>query len=80
MIRQLLVVVALIVAACTPQRKREVPAPPTDPTRLDHAQHAHVACGNCHRDKRPGLDDHKPCDDAVCHKREFGQAPRFVKL
>jgi hypothetical protein len=77
MIRLLIVVTML--AACTPARRSDAPAPPVDPTRLRHEQHAQVACASCHRPSasapseitRPGADDHRPCDDGACHKREF---------
>ncbi|HEU0033217.1 MAG TPA: hypothetical protein VFQ53_21440 [Kofleriaceae bacterium] len=72
MTRQLWIVVALLVAACTPSRRADVPLPPLDPSRLKHEQHAQIPCVSCHRGtKRPGADDHKPCDDSGCHKKEF---------
>lgn len=76
MIRQLWIVMAMLVAACTPPRVADVPIAPADPARINHAQHAQISCGNCHRsNKRPGADDHKPCDDGACHKKEFLQPP-----
>lgn len=66
-------------AACNPPRRAEQILPPTDPTRLDHAQHAPLmSCAGCHRGKRPGADDHKPCDDSGCHRKEFSSAPGKV--
>jgi hypothetical protein len=59
-------------AACSAARRVEAPPPPVDPTRLSHAQHAQIPCEGCHRaDARPGADDHKPCDDGACHRKDF---------
>lgn len=82
MIRQLWIVMAMLAAACTPSRRADVPVPPADPSRLDHAQHAQVSCTSCHRsNKRPGADDHKPCDDGACHKKEFVATPgKFCRI
>lgn len=33
---------------------------------------------SCHRGKRPGADDHKPCDDNACHKKDFSATPGKV--
>ena len=64
--------VALWMAACAQARRAEAPPPPVDPTRLSHAQHAQLPCLGCHRaDARPGSDDHKPCDDGACHRKDF---------
>src|SRR6185295_1378586 len=50
--------------------------PATDPTRLDHGKHVQVSCTKCHRGNQPpGSDDHKPCDDSGCHRKDFGAAP-----
>jgi hypothetical protein len=63
---------AALIAACSSSRRTDVPAPPIDPTRLSHERHAQIPCGGCHRTSaRPGADDHKPCDDGACHKKEF---------
>ena len=75
MIRRLLIGVLLVIA-CTPARRAEVPLPPQDPTRMSHARHKQLSCGSCHRGTtRPGKDDHKPCDDGACHKKEFLGTP-----
>jgi hypothetical protein len=59
--------------ACAPPPAVELPLPPRDDTRMSHAQHAAIACGDCHRDgERPGH-DHKPCDR--CHRDAFLAAP-----
>jgi len=73
-----LVALALLawqLGACTPPRAADVPVPPTDPTRLDHTKHLQVSCDSCHRGKRPGIEDHKPCDDGACHRKDFTSAP-----
>jgi len=75
-----LIVVVVLAAACTPARRAEAPPPAADPTRLDHSKHAQIACIGCHRGKRPGADDHKPCDDSGCHKKEFASSPGKVCL
>lgn len=73
--RQLLILVVAV--ACSTKQRPAEPLPPVDPTRLSHAQHAHVPCDNCHRpgQGRPGVDEHKPCDDGACHRREFLAPP-----
>lgn len=72
----LIALVALGFVACSQQRATELPLPPTDPSRLSHPQHAQIACGACHRpQKRPGADEHRPCDDAACHAKEFLAQP-----
>jgi hypothetical protein len=79
--RQLLIIATvLLVAGCTPERRADVPLPPIDPTRISHAQHAQLPCDKCHRssDKRPGADDHKPCDDGACHRKEFLAPPGLL--
>lgn len=64
------------VLGCSQQHAPEEPLPAMDPTRLSHPQHAQIACGACHRpQKRPGQDDHRPCDDAACHAKEFLAQP-----
>lgn len=76
-IRTLFVVALVTLAACSSRRRIEEPLPSRDPTRISHEQHAQIPCGNCHRAEgtRPGADDHKPCDDGACHKKEFLQPP-----
>jgi hypothetical protein len=77
-----LIVVGIAAVACTPPRRADTPAPAIDPTRIKHEQHLQVSCSNCHRAsaKRPGADDHKPCDDPACHRKEFLGAPgRFCQ-
>jgi hypothetical protein len=79
---RLLIVVGILMVACNPPRRADVPAPAVDPTRMRHEQHVQVACNNCHRTSivRPGADDHKPCDDPACHKKEFlGTPSRFCE-
>jgi len=67
---------AVVAAACTTVRRAETPPPPVDPTRLSHVQHAKISCGVCHRvDARPGADDHRPCDDGACHRKDFLRPP-----
>jgi hypothetical protein len=74
---QLLIIATLLVMACTGTRRPDEPLPPIDPTRLSHAQHAQIPCGNCHRNSepRPGADEHRPCDDGACHRKEFLAPP-----
>lgn len=80
---RLLIVVTVGLAACTPPRRMDAPAPPVDPTRIKHETHARIPCGNCHRASpsspsriaRPGSDDHRPCDDGACHQKDFLGAP-----
>jgi hypothetical protein len=61
---------------CAPPRAVDVPVPPRDATRMSHAQHATMACGDCHREgQRPGH-DHKPCD--TCHRAAFLAAPGML--
>src|SRR5262249_3559427 len=63
-----------VLAACSPPRIAEAPLPPNDPTRISHPVHAKVACIACHTmGKRPGSEDHKPCDD--CHHQAFLTTP-----
>jgi hypothetical protein len=67
---------ALVIVGCSTSRKADAPLPPPDPTRISHERHASVSCDNCHRsNKRPGTDDHKPCDDGACHRKEFLAEP-----
>lgn len=50
---------------------------------MSHERHAQIPCGSCHRASpaapaelaRPGSDDHKPCDDGACHRKEFVAPP-----
>ncbi|MGE0872808.1 MAG: cytochrome c3 family protein [Kofleriaceae bacterium] len=79
MLTRLVIVVALVTTtwfACSRARRADAPAPPTDPTRLSHVQHAQVPCVGCHRSEdRPGADDHRPCDDGACHRDDFLKPP-----
>ena len=52
-------------SAARQARTIETPAPPIDKTRLSHAQHAQieVRARVTRMGKRPGADDHAPCDD-----------------
>jgi hypothetical protein len=72
---RVILVIAVVLAACSSQRVAEVPLPDRDPTRLSHEQHAQVGCIECHSQTapRPGSDDHKPCDK--CHAQAFLTAP-----
>jgi hypothetical protein len=68
------VVVLLAVAACAQTRVVATPEPAHDASRLDHGQHAAVACADCHRgNNRPGTADHAPCDR--CHAAAFAAPP-----
>ena len=74
--KQLVIAVLALVAACTPPRGTDAPLPPVDPTRLSHEHHVQIPCSACHRSEaRPGKDDHRPCDDGACHRKEFLGAP-----
>jgi hypothetical protein len=65
-----------LAAACSSPPVVSAPAPALDPTRMSHAKHAAIACVECHRgEARPGTDNHHPCDDERCHRREFLAAP-----
>ena len=78
---QLLIISAIVaVAACTSKRRADEPLPPIDPTRMSHARHAQIPCGGCHRssEQRPGADEHRPCDDGACHRKEFLAQPGNV--
>jgi len=78
-----LVIAALaLAAACTPQRRVDAPLPATDDSRLSHAGHAQLACSECHRGAaRPGADDHRPCDDGKCHRKDFiGEPTRLCTV
>jgi cytochrome c7-like protein len=72
--------IAIVCGACSSPRVAEAPLPPTDSSRLSHAQHAAIACVDCHRmGQRPGSDDHKPCDG--CHRAAFlGQPGELCKV
>ena len=73
--KQLVLAIAVL-AACTPTARRDPPLPPVDPTRMSHERHVAIGCTQCHRGgKRPGADDHKPCDDDNCHRAEFLREP-----
>lgn len=76
MIRQLVIAIVVLAAACTPQRRGDAPPPAQDPTRLPHERHTQLACVECHRSAaRPGSEDHRPCDDERCHRAAFTAAP-----
>jgi hypothetical protein len=76
MTRHLVIAMVALAAACTPQRGTDAPLPARDPTRISHEAHARIACGDCHRaGRRPGADDHRPCDDDRCHRADFTGAP-----
>jgi len=74
---QLLIIATLLVVACNGKQRADEPLPPIDPTRLSHARHAQLPCDKCHRttEVRPGADEHKPCDDGACHRKEFLSPP-----
>ncbi|HEX4419969.1 MAG TPA: cytochrome c3 family protein [Kofleriaceae bacterium] len=82
MTRRLLILLVVLAAACSAQRKLDVPLPPVDDTRLSHPAHAQLACGDCHRGAaRPGADDHRPCDDEQCHRKDFtGEPTRLCQV
>jgi hypothetical protein len=68
-----LLALLVVVLGCTPPRAADAPLPPIDKTRLSHAQHAGIACTDCHQmGMRPGH-DHKPCD--TCHRGAFLAKP-----
>jgi hypothetical protein len=76
LVMALLCAAAWYVVACQATRRTEAPLPSPDPTRLSHVQHAKIPCEGCHRgDQRPGADDHKPCDDGACHRKDFLRPP-----
>lgn len=76
MTKHLVIALVALAAACTPQRAVDAPLPAADPARISHARHAQIACVACHRGAaRPGSDDHRPCDDAKCHRAAFTSAP-----
>ena len=71
------ITIATLVVACSAKRRVDEPLPPIDRTRLSHERHEQIPCTGCHRpsDQRPGIDDHKPCDDGACHRKEFLSPP-----
>ncbi|HEY4243125.1 MAG TPA: cytochrome c3 family protein [Kofleriaceae bacterium] len=72
----LFIAVWALCAGCGESRAVETPLPPIETSRLSHAQHAAIACTDCHRGTaRPGADDHQPCDRAECHGKAFTQPP-----
>ncbi|MEJ7600618.1 MAG: hypothetical protein WKG01_22110 [Kofleriaceae bacterium] len=74
--RTYLVIAALILVGCSQSKRSDAPLPAVDPTRISHERHATISCDNCHRsNKRPGADDHKPCDDPACHAKAFLERP-----
>jgi len=82
MTRHLVIAVVALAAACTPQRNSDAPLPAVDATRISHARHAQIPCGECHRGAaRPGADDHRPCDDGACHRADFtGEPTRLCQV
>ena len=67
---RVILLIAVMLAACSSQVAPEVPLAKHDPTRISHVQHAQVGCVECHTmGARPGSDDHKPCDR--CHAQAF---------
>jgi hypothetical protein len=72
-----LVIAMVAFCACTPQRATELSMPPIDPTRMSHEHHAQIPCESCHRTsgERPGKNDHQPCDNPACHRKEFLATP-----
>ena len=71
-----------LIAACTPQRTASAPLPARDETRISHGQHAQTPCADCHRGAaRPGTEDHRPCDDGACHRKDFvGEPTRLCEV
>jgi hypothetical protein len=82
MTRHLVIAVVALAVACTPQRRASAPLPAVDEARISHDRHAQIACGECHRGTaRPGADDHRPCDDGACHRKDFtGEPTRLCKV
>src|SRR3954464_6849931 len=82
MTRHLVIAMVAIAAACTPQRQASAPVPAVDASRISHVQHAQIGCGDCHRGAaRPGTDDHRPCDDGNCHRKDFtGEPTRLCEV
>lgn len=82
MTTHLVIAVVALAAACTPQRKIDAPLPAVDDTRISHDRHAQLPCGACHRGAaRPGTDDHRPCDDGACHRKDFtGEPTRLCEV
>ncbi|HEY0484188.1 MAG TPA: hypothetical protein VGD37_42000 [Kofleriaceae bacterium] len=78
----LVIAVVALAAACTPPRGIDAPLPAVDDTRISHPRHAQVACESCHRGAaRPGSDDHRPCDDGACHRKDFtGEPTRLCEV
>ena len=74
-LRKIFLFAIALAIGCSSARTIEEPAPPTDPTRLSHSQHASIVkCESCHRSgQRPGTDNHAPCDE--CHKEAFLSQP-----
>jgi len=84
MTKHLVIAIAIgaLVAACTAQRTTSAPLPAYDDARISHAQHARIPCASCHRGTaRPGTQDHQPCDDAACHRKDFlGEPTRLCEV
>jgi hypothetical protein len=76
MTKHLVIAMVALAAACTPQRGVDAPLPAVDDTRISHERHAQLPCGDCHRAAaRPGADNHRPCDDGACHRKDFTGEP-----
>lgn len=82
MTRHLVIAVVALAAACTSQRKADAPLPAVDDSRISHPRHAQIPCESCHRGAtRPGVDDHRPCDDGACHRKDFtGEPTRLCEV
>jgi len=82
MTKHLVIAMVALAAACTPQRGVDAPLPAVDGSRLSHDRHAQLPCGDCHRGgARPGADDHRPCDDGACHRKDFtGEPTRLCEV
>jgi len=82
MTTHLLIAMVALVAACTPQRTASAPLPALDEARISHARHAQTPCGECHRGAtRPGTEDHRPCDNEACHRKDFvGEPTRLCEV
>lgn len=82
MTRHLVIAMVALAAACTPQRRIDAPLPATDSSRISHDRHAQVPCVECHRGAtRPGTDEHRPCDEGACHRKDFtGEPTRLCEV
>ena len=79
-----LVALVTIASACRPQRPRAAAtAVESDAGRFPHHKHQDNACTDCHslsavlagRPAVPGTNDHYPCDNEACHRRDFLASP-----